>query len=108
MSRGEVEGGERWLLFRSPFPSFCVTGCELNYEQTVMEANEDAGEIELLRISKKGETELPVKIYISGSMCNKIILSECTCVCVSKLAIGVVVVVLTRVVSLIPTWALLL
>ena len=35
-----------------------------------MEVNEDAGEIELLQISKHGETELPVKIYITGSTCK--------------------------------------
>ena len=36
-----------------------------------MEANEDAGEVELVQISKHGETELPVKIYITGSTSNK-------------------------------------
>ena len=63
----------RWGLSpRSPsFFISCHAECELVYEQTVTEVNEDAGTVELLQISKQGETELPVKIYITGSMCNK-------------------------------------
>ena len=49
---------------------YCNAGCKLLYEQTVMEVSEDAGEIELVRISKQGQTELPVTIYLSGSTCN--------------------------------------
>ena len=42
-----------------------------------MEVNEDAGEIELLQISKHEGTELPVKIYITGSTCKIYIMFEC-------------------------------
>lgn len=38
-----------------------------------MEVLEDAGEIELLQVSKLGQTELPVKIFISGSKCSSIL-----------------------------------
>ena len=63
-----------WLAIdQSDCPLFFLTECQLHYEQTVMEANEDAGEVELVQISKHGETELPVKIYITGSTSNKII-----------------------------------
>ena len=69
---GEGEGGGWVAGYQSDYmPPFFSTGCQLHYEQTVMEVNEDAGEIELLQISKHGETELPVKIYITGSTYNK-------------------------------------
>jgi hypothetical protein len=75
---GAGRGRGRWLAITQTAAFFFWTGCELHYEQAVMEVNEDAGEVELLRISKYGETELPVKIYITGSMCTK---NKCTCVC---------------------------
>ena len=67
------------------------TGCELLYEQTVMEVAEDAGEIELFRISKLGQTELPVTIYINGSTYDEIpsLYYVCVCVCVCLQALSI-------------------